>query len=246
MHTRLWGRIILLLWLAATCGGQAAAPPDFEEANRLYEQGKYAEAIARYENLLQGGKSSAAIWFNLGNAHFKRGELGDAIYNYRRAEALAPRDPDILANLRFARDRINGSASVQPAAWQRLAQYFTLNEVAVAAAAFFWALLLLLSVVQCRPLLRPTLRNSISAVAVLLAVSTILVGASWASQREQTAICVRQMTIHLGPLAESQAAYTVPDGTELRIENRRENWLQVADRSNRTGWVEAEKVKIWP
>src|SRR6185369_14959299 len=128
----------------------SGAPASFDQSNRLYEEGKYNEAIAGYESLLKSGKASTAILFNLGNAYFKSGQLGRAIYNFRRAEAVAPRDPDIQANLRFARDRINGSASVLPAPWQHMVHFFTMNELSVVAAICFWALLSLLATLRWR------------------------------------------------------------------------------------------------
>jgi uncharacterized protein YgiM (DUF1202 family) len=100
-----------------------------------------------------------------------------------------------------------------------------------------------LMLTRWRPALRPAVRPYISISALLFFINL-----GWlipAAAQEQVAIAVRsQVPVHLGPLAESQAAFTVPDGTELRIENRRENWLQVSDRSNHTGWVETSQVAI--
>src|ERR1043166_1191409 len=62
--------------------GQSA----FEQANRLYEQARFAEAAAAYEKIIQNGRVSPALYFNLGNALFKSGRIGLAIFNYRLAE----------------------------------------------------------------------------------------------------------------------------------------------------------------
>jgi tetratricopeptide (TPR) repeat protein len=236
---------LLLLAGAGTHSMASGAPASFDQSNRFYEEGKYNEAIAGYESLLKSGKVSAAILFNLGNAYFKNGQLGRAIYNYRRAGALSPRDPDIQANLHFARDRINGSASVLPAPWQHLIHYFTLNELSVVAATCFWVLLSLLAALRWRPVWHNSLRPYLWGTALILVAAVSLL--STASAQETVAIAIQsQVPIHLGPISESQAAFTVPDGTELRVENRRDNWLQVADRSNRSGWVEAGQVAVWP
>jgi len=71
--------------------------------------------------------------------------------------------------------------------------------------------------------------------------------AACSASEQRVAIALRQqLTVHLGPLSESQAAFTVPDGTELRVEARRENWLQVIDRSDRSGWVDTSDVAVFP
>src|SRR6185436_11225451 len=93
--------------IALTCSPFFARAEDvavtFDGANKLYEQGKFVEAAAGYEKLVLGGQSSAPIYYNLGNAYFKSGQIGRAIRAYRQAERLTPRDPDLRANLQFAR-----------------------------------------------------------------------------------------------------------------------------------------------
>jgi tetratricopeptide (TPR) repeat protein len=219
----------------------------FEDANRFYEQGKYSEAIPLYQHLVKSGHNSPGVLFNLGNAYFKSGELGRAIYFYRRAEQIAPRDPDVQANLRFARERVSGGASLQPSPLDRLLGYFTLNELAVASMLILWVWIGLLCVVRVRPLVRSTLRPYLVVCAVLFVAVNALLYAAYRSYSQQTAIVAeRQATVRLGPLAESQPAFTATDGTELRVLARRDSWLQVADRSRRTGWIDERAVATFP
>src|SRR5262245_41058576 len=104
-----------------------STPASFEAANRLYFEGKYSEAAATYAMLETSGQSSAALYFNLGNALFKSGQIGRAIFAYRRAQALAPHDPDVRANLQFARNQVQGpgAPATKSRAW--LAK-LTVNE----------------------------------------------------------------------------------------------------------------------
>src|SRR5438093_11113999 len=83
-------------------------PAAFEAANRLYFEGKFSEAATTYGILEQSGQRSAALYFNWGKALFKSARIGRAIAAYRKAQALAPRDPDIRANLQFARAQRQG------------------------------------------------------------------------------------------------------------------------------------------
>ena len=80
-----------------------AATEAMVTANRLYEDGQFAQAAQAYQQLADQGFADSALFFNLGNAYFKQGDYGRAILNYRRAEQLAPRDEDIAANLALAR-----------------------------------------------------------------------------------------------------------------------------------------------
>ncbi len=87
----LW-RFGLLLLALAFAGNIFAADvaADFSAANKLYAEGKFADAASAYEKILQTGKQSPALLFNYANAEFKSGHLGLAIAAYRRAAQLSP------------------------------------------------------------------------------------------------------------------------------------------------------------
>jgi Flp pilus assembly protein TadD len=83
-----------------------AAEPDytrtFVEASKAYDENRLPEAIQGWSRLVEEGQNLPAVLFNLGNATYRNGNLGEAILAYRHAQTLAPRDPDIRANLGFA------------------------------------------------------------------------------------------------------------------------------------------------
>ncbi len=147
-----------VLCLTARAGTSTDVTAAFESANRLYEENQFPAAADAYQNLLQSGPVSPALWFNLGNARFKSGQIGLAITAYREAQNLAPRDPDIRANLQFARNQVQGP-SLRPAAWQRWLGRMTLDEWTLLTTAPFWAWLLLLVAASFRPVWRANLRN---------------------------------------------------------------------------------------
>src|SRR5438046_9782179 len=90
-----------------------AAPPnaEFEQANKLYEQGKFKEAAAAYQSLTDHGVEAPAVYFNLGNAWYKAGQNGLAVAAYLRAERLAPRDPSDRFTFYFVRHKFNGTGA---------------------------------------------------------------------------------------------------------------------------------------
>ena len=242
----IWLGLVLFLMPGLPAGEIERPLSVFEEANRAYEQGNYQEAIARYEMLLKHGVSSQVL-FNLGNARFRNGDVGLAIASYRRAQQLSPRDADVLANLRFARQTVPGTVSVTPSVLSRALRYFTLNEIAAVTALAFWAWLGLLSIMRWQPQRRAALRTSSIVCGAVFLLSALWLGAAALEQKRQIAIVTaEQVEARFGPLEESQAAFTAHDGAELRVRNAREDWLQVEDRSGRLAWVRRTGVALFP
>ena len=64
-----WKTCIVSLCFATS----VLAGDDFKSANALYDAGKFANAAAVYETIQP---KTAAVLFNLGNAHFRQEELG--------------------------------------------------------------------------------------------------------------------------------------------------------------------------
>lgn len=215
----------------------------FESANKLYEEGKYSEAATAYARLLQGGETSAALYFNLGNAFFKSGRIGRAIAAYRLAGQMTPRDPDVRANLQFARNQVQ-APSLLPGRWQRWLERLTLNEWTLLAAGAAWLWLLLLAARQWRPELRPALRGyAITAAIAAGLLCCCAAVALYETRLTRVAIViVGDAEVRHGPLGESQTAFTAHDGAELQVLDQKDEWLQVSAGPRRMGWLRRDQA----
>jgi len=240
---------LLLLSFAFTVSTFAAPNPtsSFEAANNLYYAGKFSEAAAAYENILYSGQKSAALYYNLGNACFKSGQIGKAIAVYREAEKLSPRDPDIRANLQFARNQIQGPTLAASRA-QRLLGKLTLNEWTLLAATALWLCFLILALRQWSPTLKRPLRIYLSAAAIAAILLFACLAISWSESRSRRAAIVitRDAVVRRGPLEESATAFTVHDGAELRVLDQNNEWLQVSTDPSRIGWLRRDQVLLSP
>src|SRR5678816_4053372 len=74
----------------------------FEMGNAQYLREHYQDAIQSYESIINSGKQSAEVYYNLGNCYYKMNKVAPAIYNYEKALLLSPNDKTIENNLHFA------------------------------------------------------------------------------------------------------------------------------------------------
>jgi hypothetical protein len=243
-----------LCWLLAgvclvTSLARAADPVTaFEAANRLYEEGKYREAAEAYAALADQGPISANLCFNQGNAWFKAGELGKAIVSYRLAARLAPRDPDLEANLRMARELVGGAPPPAPAWWQRLTRPLTLDEWTGLATVCLWTCCALLAFRELRPHRERGVPRWLAMALAGLVISGMGLCGAWLDHEGASAVVVTvpEAVVRYGPLEVSPQLQVVPDGLELKVLDRKDDWLQVGGLPRGTGWLNATNVTVVP
>lgn len=134
--------VVLLLACSSLARGQTAANASSREqlenriraARTAFDRGtalfqnapddalvSFREARDHFQFVVDAGIRNAKLYYNLGNAHLRLGELGPAIADYRRAQRLPAggwgftSDGQLEANLRFARslrrDRIESGGT---------------------------------------------------------------------------------------------------------------------------------------
>ena len=225
----------------------------FFEANSLYKAGDYAAAVERYEALRDAGFASGALYFNLGNAYLKAGDVGRAVLSYERAQRLLPRDPDVAANLGFARERVGDPASAVPAAtplWLRivvpLAFHATTSELAAGASAAYAITMLLLGL----RLLLPGRRVGLGRAAIAAGVLAALAGSACAYRIADAAlrpgavvVAKGGVTVRFEPSDVGTAHFNLPEGAVVEVISEREAWAQVARSDGRRGWVAVAAVE---
>jgi len=239
----------LLFFAPAQAADSAAA---FDQANKLYEQGNFAEAAAQYEAILHTGQISATVYFNQGNACFKAGQNGRAIAAYRKGLQLEPRDPNLRFNLDFVRKKATGFETKPLPLWQRGLTGLTLNEWTLLAVCAYWVWFAFLAARQLRPQKSLRAYTLSSAAATLLLAGCLAAAAYERAHRIEAIVIAPNAVIRVGPFEEAQVAFQAPDGSELvildqqerTVGDKKQTWVQLQSPSKRTGWVQKDQVIV--
>lgn len=222
----------------------AVALEDPTQARALYR-----EAAAGFAALRDAGVRNPALDYNLGNVHFRLGQLGEAIRHYRRAARFAPGDPLLEANLRYARDRVE--PQIAPSGGRRLARQLLFWHYRTSVSQRFWGLALF-SLLGW-PLLLGWLVWRRRALAVLGLVCVALAGAAGGSLlwqihdeavRPHAVVVGGETLLRLGRGESADLALKQPlgPGVELRIIDRRGVWVEVRLANDQTGWLPADRI----
>jgi len=240
----------LMIFVSTTPCWPAAVNELFDQANADYQNQKFDSAVEEYRQLLQQGIRHGAVYYNLGNAYWKKGERGNAILYYERALRLLPRDEDVRANLSYAKGEIVAEGKIRTEAkgvLEKIAEVFTgkiaLRELVTVTVVFYWILigflLLWVALVAQRRALKPWL-TALFTLWILLAGLTGL--KEYDLARAAAVILQKEAVLRAGPGDDFQAQATLPEGLVVRIVRQSKGWIEVR-LGDLQGWVVQEAVE---
>lgn len=102
--------VLLVFFLISKADNQTI----FNEACQYYDQQNYDKSISKFNELLHSGYESGELYYNLGNAYFKKNDIVNALVSYERASRLIGNDEDLLANLTISRQKIVDKLEERP------------------------------------------------------------------------------------------------------------------------------------
>ena len=220
----------------------------FNDANKLYEQGKFRDAAANYEKIIQSGSTSSTTFFNLGNAYLKSGQVGRAMVAYRSAQKLSPRDSNVRSNLQFARNQAGGGDPAPTKRFQNVLGTLTLNEwtvlTAVPVSLFFVALALR----QWRGKEKNAFNGLILSLGILSAVFVLCLAVviRYEFYTQFSVVIVPEAVVRRGTFEESPSVFTLRDGAEVTVLDKNNGWLQIVDAAGRSGWMLDKQLMSLP
>lgn len=230
--------------LAQQKPADAAAPPrEWEGANQLYAQGKYAEAKREYDSLVRAGNWSSLLFFNLGDAEWRLGHAGAAALNYERALALDPALPEARANLQFVQSQTG--AKLDPARWPR--RFFPdwgAGVSAVLAALGGWAALFCLAAGALRS--RPAETGGLwlgAACGALLCAYALGAIFFLEKNRALAVVTATRAEARFAPADSAPVADTLPTASRVRVLQDGGAWTYVELPGGARAWVAANAIE---
>ena len=243
-------KLILFLFIIPifTIDGQTSL---FDQANDSYKLEKYPEAIALYDSVLSTGVTSAELYYNLGNAHYKMGKIAPCILNYERALQLSPNDKDILYNLELVQQHVVDEIDM-------VDQFFLKKMIKswrVSMSSNTWAKISLSAFVICLLTLLifflsriSFLKKSgffiaiLSALICLVTLSFAREGKADMTSHDSAIVFVPTVTVTSSPNTNGTKIFVLHEGTKIQIVDRLDTWVEILLSDGNKGWLPANAV----
>ena len=248
-----WFLLLNVLAVPRAANAETVAE-SYAKANQDYLAGNYQSAARRLERLVAIPLHHADIFYNLGNAYFRLGKLGPAIYNYERSLMLQPGREDSAFNLKVARRvAAAGVKDVLEGAQRESALRRWLSQLSIASwrTAFltcWWLLFVILLVL--RRVDAGALRSGLIAGAVFVAMLASVSGASLLGRvrnehvHRAGVILPQQVPVREGPALAAKSNFKVHAGLKVELRGETDDWLRVRLANGLEGWVLRREIGL--
>ncbi len=233
---------------------QAQTPADqlFARANELYQSGEFEMAVSQYEKIEENNISSAELYYNLGGAYYKLGNIGKSILNYERALKLMPNDEDIIFNLSIAKlsaiDKIEAIPELFFSSyWSSFKIIFDSNTWGWFSILFIWIFGISLSmfIISHNSLVRKySFLLSIFSI-ILFALSFLSGRTNLHSEENKTSAIVMSPSAYIksSPDQTSTDLFILHEGTKVEISDKVAGWVNIRLEDGNKGWVKQESLE---
>lgn len=245
--------IIILLMCCFSMTGFSQNDTVFNEANTLYNNGKYAEAIDKYESILDTNQHSAELYFNLGNANYKLNNIAPSIYYYEKALLLEPNDKDIQNNLAFAQNMTIDAIEVVPkVGFSRIINNIvntfdtdTWARIAVGGVLLFVVIFLAYHFSYTSSKKRIAFVTSIISLFIGCFSVAMAFQKDSLNKKDNPGIVFSQETrVKADPNSTSEEVFRLHEGTKVQVVETYENWKKIKLSDNSTGWIPSKDIKL--
>ena len=250
--------VIAVLLALAPSGLDAAevSPADslWTAGVEAYAQSDWTAAEEAWTAILDLGLESDDLYYNIGNASFRAGDLAHAILGYERAIKLNPSHSDARFNLEFARaqlqDKIESVPTFFLSVWMRnLCRVMPSDVWAVIGIVLFaLALAMTLLFLLGRTTAARKTGFAVGIAALLLCVLSISMAVSQKSdyQAEDSAIVVKAVSsVKSSPSEESaKDLFILHEGTKVRLLDEVGQWRNIELSDGRQGWMRTSDLEV--
>ncbi|MFW5782111.1 MAG: tetratricopeptide repeat protein [Candidatus Muiribacteriaceae bacterium] len=214
--------IVLFLYIAVSA--------DFEKAVSAYDQGRYSEAL---ELFTESGGSDEHTYYNIGNCHYRLGNIPEASAYYLKALLINPGFSEAFHNLCLTSSMNERTISSYFIPFNKNIAYLIFSIFLTAFIVYYLFAVLFKK------------KNTVlfSILLVFFILSSIYAGGVYVwSARYKPVVTREEVVIYSSPSESAPHIGRFFKAAVLDVDERGSNFYKVTDTGGLSGWVKKEKL----
>jgi tetratricopeptide (TPR) repeat protein len=225
----------------------------FEQANALYKQNKYEEALTIYKKISNAG---AVVYYNMGNCAYKLNNYGYALAYWRRAERNwdLRRGFELLDNIKLLKNKVSAlkkeseekhknDVILQEVKNFKLTLDFLINSIPLILFQIVFLIAWIMSFIFIRNLFKAKRKAVIVMLFTTIAIFGLILVIKYNFEIKQHGVVVsKNASLLSGPGQNYQVLSFVNEASEVIIEKSVDDFFKVKI-DGQTGWISQSSVE---
>lgn len=249
-------KILFLLFASiVVCSAKVSADTDslWIKANDAYSMSEFNKAMELYGKIESQGLESWKLYYNMGNACFKTGNIGKAILYYEKALKLNPAEDDIVNNLELA--RLQTVDKITPVPEFVMSTFIKRLQNLLSSDTWTWFSIVMLAVVFAMLLCyrfatqgrAKKLSFAFSIVAALMFILSLVFAINLRNRAlsyDYGIITQPMCNVKSAPNNGGGNLFVLHEGTKVEILEQVGGWSKIEIADGRQGWTEQRDYTI--
>lgn len=225
----------------------------FEKANKLYNRAQYAEAIKIYKLSIAPDYQSGDVFYNMGNAYYRIGDIPSALLYYEKAHKLRPFDEDIAVNIQLANSKITDKISMAPEFflstwWHKFLFLFSVKTFSMLSVFCWISAAILLTIYLFAQSITKKKASFYTGISLfILGAASIIITekqVNYLRSNQNAIIFSNSVQVRSEPSNSSKNLFTIHAGTKVGVIVLEQDWLEIKLPNGNKGWIAAAGAKI--
>ncbi|OUW80155.1 MAG: hypothetical protein CBD77_01135 [bacterium TMED217] len=223
----------------------------FFSANNYYNSSNYLESIELYEKILDEGWESSNLYYNLGNAYYRQGMIGQSIWSYNKALRINPRNSDIKHNLEILNARIKDRIVLPDEfflvrIYMKIKSRYNLEEWLFIGSTMIFISVIFFLLSKLYIFDNFILDRSLIVFIVTSIIIHVIILDRFLDENDNRigVIIDNSVDAYSGPFyGDNTILFKINEGTKVKIVQAQNNWIEIILLNGNSAWVPLEKIR---
>jgi len=245
-------KLILLLVLLILCSVRITEASEtartFLDGVKNYKEDRFAEAAAAFSRVADEGIKNGKLFYNLGNAYLKNGDIGNAILWYERSSKLLPHDPDLKFNYEYALSLTKDEKGDKDFPlvrilffWKYLLSQTYIQWAAIIFNLIFWVLM---TVRFIRSKYRFRTLGHVMLTLGLIFTLTAVYNDYETDFNEEAVILPARVSIRSGLTDDATELFVLHAGAKVKVDKEKDEYIRISFSEGKIGWIKKSDAGV--
>lgn len=238
---------LMVLGLVQTTGASESARI-FLDGIKDYKEDRFADAATAFTTIADNGVRNGKLYYNIGNACFKNGDIGHALLWYERALKLLPHDPDLRFNYEYVQSLTRDEKADKELPlvrilffWKYLLSRSQIQWAAIVFNLIFWTL------VAVRMIRRKTAFQTVAHVVLAIGLVFVLTAAYNDYETHfvrEAVILPAKASIRSGLTDDATELFVLHAGAKVKIDKEMNGYFRITFSEGKIGWIKQAEAAV--